>query len=185
MFENHRVEAKLGAQKRNDFQMRNQAVRMSQRNVCMRFLPVHSNVPQFDLHVEGNNVEAANLRAPPSEPLDFGDHPLAHVGLKRLSSGVPDRGQQSHQAESNHQEQKFPPARRPGSLLNHRVCTPSPAPLPPGTLTLLSERKDCNHETSSSLTLSCVSNSRILAATSAGGISGATDGFNCGTNFSR
>ena len=55
----------------------------------------------------------------------------------------------------------------------------------PGTLTLLSERRDCSQETISSLTFSSVSSSRILAETSASGTSLAPDSFNCGTNLSR
>src|ERR1700681_3011526 len=38
MLESHRVKAELGAQKRDHFQMRHQAVRMRQRNVSWTFL---------------------------------------------------------------------------------------------------------------------------------------------------
>src|ERR1700676_35037 len=164
--------------------MCNQAVHMRQGDVVRAFLAVHSNIAHFDLHVEGDNVEAANLRAPSSKPLDFGDHAFAYVGLKGVGGGIPEGSQQGNHAGNNDNEQKFPPARRSGGR-RHRVCTPSPAPLGPGTLTLPSERRDCSQEINSSLTFSCVSNSRILAATSTDGTSGATDGFNCGTNFSR
>src|SRR5579864_881804 len=127
---------------------------MHQRNVLGTFFPMHSNVAHFHLHVEWNNVEAANLCAASGDPLDFGDHPPAHKGLKGIRSGVPQRSQESDYADSDYEEQKFPPARRSGGRLSHRVCTPSPAPVEPGTLNLLSERKDCSHETSNSLTFS-------------------------------
>src|SRR3984893_2929386 len=158
---------------------------MRQGDVGGRFLPMHSNVADFDLHVEGNNMEAANFCAASSNSLHLGDHAPPHVRLKRIGGGVPDSRQKSEQAGGDDEKQKFPPARRSGGRHRHRVCTPSPAPLAPGTLTLLSERSDCSHEIMSSLTFSSVSNSRILAATSAGGASGAIAGLNCGMNFSR
>src|ERR1700728_111948 len=146
---------------------------------------MHGYVAHFDLHVERDNVEPANFGAASSNPLDFGDHAPAHKGLKRIGGRVPERGQQRNQTDSNDKEQKFPPARRAGGRLRHRVCAPFPAPGAPGTLTLLSERRDCSQEIISSLTFSSVSNSRILTATSAEGISTTMDGFSCGTNLSR
>src|ERR1700687_402131 len=158
---------------------------MRQGDVGGRFLPMHSDIAHFNLHVERNNVEAANLCAASGNPLHLGNHALPHIGLKRIGGGIPEGGQQCEQTGGDDEKQKLPPARRSGGRLCHRVCTPSPAPLAPGTLTLLSDRRDCSHEIMSSLTFSCVSNSRILAATSAGGASGAIAGFNCGMNFSR
>src|ERR1700686_1281429 len=158
---------------------------MRQGDIGGRFLPMHSDSRHFNLHVKRNNVEAANLCAASGNPLHLGNHALPHIRLKRIGGGVPDGPQKSEQADGDDEKQKFPPARRSGGRLRHRVCTPSPAPLAPGTLTLLSERRDCSQETMSSLTFSSVSNSRILAATSAGGASGAIAGFNCGMNLSR
>src|ERR1700752_4074400 len=158
---------------------------MRQGDVGRSFLPMYSDISHFNLHVKRNNVEAANFCAASSNSLHLGDHAPPHIRLKGISGGVPDGRQKSEQADGDDEKQKFPPAWRSGGRLCHRVCTPSPAPLAPGTLTLLSERRDCSQETMSSLTFSSVSNSRILAATSAGGASGAMAGFNCGMNLSR
>src|SRR6202030_2033951 len=110
----------------------------------------------------------------------------AYIGLKGISSGIPERAQDQNETETAGNSQISPPAPGSGGGLGHRVCTPSAVDaVTPGALTLLSERRDCSHETISSLTFSWVSNSRILAATSAGGASGTMDCFNCGMNFSR
>src|ERR1700688_2109457 len=157
---------------------------MRQGDIGGRFLPMHSDIAHFNLHVKRNNVEAANLCAASGNPLHLGNHALPHIGLKRIGGGIPEGGEKSEQAGGDDEKQKFPPARRSGGRLRHRVCTPSPASLAPVTITLLSERSDGSHEIMSSLTFSSVSNSRILAATSAGGASGAIAGVNCVMNFS-
>jgi len=124
-------------------------------------------------------MEGANFGAPSGNALDFGDHPPAHVPLKGIGGDVPERGQKGEDADPADDQQIFPPASRSGGELGHRVCTPSPVdPAGPGTLTLLSERKDWSQEIISSLTFSWVSSSRILAATSADGVSPATGCFN-------
>src|SRR5438552_6193046 len=165
--------------------MRDQAVGVRQGDLFGTFLAMHSDIAHFDLHMERDNVEAANFGAASGDPLHFGNHALEYKGLEGLGGGVPQRGQQGDYSGSNHEEQKFPPARSSGGRFRHRVCTPSPAPFPPGRLSLLSERRDCSQEIINSLTFSWVSSSRILAATSADGTSATTGCFNCGTNFSR
>src|SRR6266496_4993164 len=186
MIQNHRGKTELRPQERNDFQLRQQAIGMSQGDVTRCLFPMHRNVAHLDLQMKRDNVEAANLRAASGNALDFLDDAAAHVGLEGIGGGVPEARQHCDHAGAGGNQQIFPPASRPGGGFAHRDCTPSPAAvIAPGTLTLLSERRDCSQEIISSLTLSSVSNSRIWAATSAGGVSVTTGCFNCGTNFSR
>src|SRR5580658_1927442 len=170
--------------------MRDQAVDINERSVARGLLAVHGDVAHFRLHVERNNVEAANFGSATSDAFHLGDHTLADVVLKRIGGDVVEPGQHCAGADTGGEEQIFPPASRAADGRRHRqthcVCTPSPGdPAGPGTLTLLSERSDWSQETINSLTFSWVSNSRILPETSARGTSPTPDCFNCGTNFSR
>src|SRR5271167_876051 len=61
MIEDDRVEAELGAQERDDFYLREQAVNVNQRRVGRGFFPMHGDVAHFDLEVKRDNVEAADL----------------------------------------------------------------------------------------------------------------------------
>ena len=65
MIERQRMEAELGAKKRNDFHLREQAVSMHQRSLVRRFFAMNGNVAHFHLHVERNNMEAADSARPP------------------------------------------------------------------------------------------------------------------------
>src|SRR5271157_46181 len=187
VFETQRVEAELRAQKGNDLDPGIQVVGVQQRHVGGTFGPMHGHVAHFDLHVEGNNVETADLCAPARYPLQFADQTPARIRLKRFCIDVPPQpGEHRDQAGASNNQHILPPASRSGSRFGHRVCTPSPAySAAPGTLTWPSERSVCSQETISSFTFSWVSSSRILAETSARGTSPAPDCFNCGTNFSR
>src|ERR1051326_634591 len=159
---------------------------MRQRNFLGPFLAMHRNVPYFDLEVKRNYMETADFGAAPRNAFDLADHPPAHVGLERISRGVPQGSQHSDQNQAGGYQQIFPPAARSRGWLGHRVCPPSMEnSVAPGKLTLLSERRDCSHETINSLTFCSVSSSRILPETSASETSPAPDSFNCGTNFSR
>ena len=60
---------------------------------------MHSDVAHFDLHVEGNNVEAADFGAAAGDALDFSDHAPPHIALKGIGGGVPESGQQGDQAQ--------------------------------------------------------------------------------------
>src|SRR5437899_4437653 len=161
-------------------------VGMNQWNVRGGLRTAHGDLPHFDLHVEGDNVEAADFGVPAGNALNLGDHPPPHICLERTRCGVPEGRKQTKQTYSTRDQQILPTPARPRGRLGHRVCSPSATEPPePGMLTLLSERSDCSQETSSSLTFSCVSSSRILLETSAKATSPAPFCFNCGTNFSR
>src|SRR5215469_401236 len=147
---------------------------------------MHSDIPYLHLHVERHDVETADFRASAGDAFQLGNHAAPHIGLKGFCGGVPEAGQSGDDADTGSEEKIFPPAPAPGGRLTHRVSTPSPGDLSkPGTLTRLSARSDCSQETISSLTFSSVSNSRILAETSASATSAAPDCFNRGTNVSR
>src|ERR1700722_14223248 len=180
------MKAELGSQEGIDLELRDQMIGVDQGNLAGPFCAMHSDVADLDLHVERNNVEAADLGVSAGNALDFGHQTLAHIHLEGISSGVPERKQQDRQHRAAGTQQILPPTPGPDRGPAHRACAPSGAGVAtPGMLTLLSERSVCSHETSSSLTFSSVSNSRILPETSARGTSPAPDCFNCGTNFSR
>src|SRR5512141_1542024 len=180
------MKTKLRAQEGHNLELRDQTIGVRQGNIRRSFLTVNRDIANFNLQVEGDDVETADFSASASDALDFSDHPAAHIILEGLRGRVPQTRQDSDQDHAGGDEKNFPPAPRSGGRLVHRVWTPSPGePSMPGTLTLLSDRSDCSHETISSFTRSWVSNSRILAETSARGTSSAPDCFKWGTNVSR
>jgi hypothetical protein len=188
MFEGDFVEAKVGAQQGNDFNLRNNVIHVRERNIREGLAAAHSQIPDFDLHVKWNGVNASDFSAAAGNALDFGDNPAPDISLKRFRRYVPKPSQEADDARSPDEQQVSPPlaAESGDSGPCHRACTPALVDEEePGTRTSLSDRRVCNQETKSSLTFSSVSNSRIFAETSASGTWPAPDCFSWGTNLSR
>src|SRR5579864_5837188 len=113
---------------------------------------VHGDVAHFDLRMEGNHVEAADLGAAAGSAFEFFHDLAADVGLKGVGSGVVQRGKEQNDHRSGGDQRILPPASTPGNRLGHRDSTPSEGV--PEILTLLSARRLCSQETSNSLTFS-------------------------------
>jgi hypothetical protein len=88
LIENNFLKGQLGTQQRADFQARDNAVGMRQRNLGRGFTPVDRDIPNLDLHAERNGVEGTDLGSPPGDPFDLGHQTTADQGLKRICGGV-------------------------------------------------------------------------------------------------
>src|SRR5689334_17180115 len=88
---------------------------MNQRRLRWGLCAVHGNVPHFDLHVERNNMEAADFRAATGDPLYFSDHATAHIGLKRIGIDIPEARDQEDDAGPTQNQHILPPASRPAA----------------------------------------------------------------------
>src|ERR1700722_10642800 len=165
-------------------------VGVKQRNIGPRLRPMNCDVTDFDLRSERDDVEAADFGMAARDAFHLRDHLAAHVVLKGIGGDVPQGDADEENSGPAHNQQIFPPPSflqwetRLGGGLSHRDCTPS-FDEPRAKLSLLSERSDCSHETSSSLTFSSVSSSRILPVTASSGTCPEPVCFNCGTNLSR
>src|ERR1700733_12878796 len=95
MFDCDFVESKLSPEQRNDLDSAHDVVDVSQRNIRRGFAPMHSHVPDLDLQMERDRVDASNFRAAAGHAFNLRDDSSPDKGLKRFGREIPETCEQA------------------------------------------------------------------------------------------
>src|ERR1700686_1913411 len=191
------MQSDCGAEQRNDFQLRLQAVDPHKWDLIRSFATVDGEVASVHAQAEGDGMKFAELDAATRDFLKRCDHSAADRLLKRIRSDIPAEQAESNQAENAKQQEKLPQdapalrrrrlARWLGRLIDRMLARlvghgfRSPA-LDSGVKIRLPERKLASQTVRSSFIFRSASKSLIWPKTSVKGAAGLPARFMSGSN---
>ena len=196
MLQHQRMQSNGGAEERNDFNFRLQAVDSQKWNLVRSFAAMNGQVAGVHAEAERDGVQFAKLDAAARHFLQRRDHSAANHLLKGIGRDVPAEQTESDKTENAKPQKEFPqdaPAhgrnrlgrwfrRRFGRWFGQRFRSPL---LDSGVRIWLPERRLTSHPESSSFIFCSASKSLIRPKTSVNGVARLPARFISGSSRSR
>ena len=108
MIEHQRMQSDGGAEERNDFHFRLQAVDVQKWGLILSFATVDGQVANVHAQAERDGVQFSQFDASAGEFLRRRDHSTANPQLKRIGGDVPGEQTESDQTENAERQKEFP-----------------------------------------------------------------------------